>query len=95
MEPTKSQLCDAIAYKLTEWLGDEGRVDVINSNLAWFSCTHNDRAELALFKELLIDVPEYYDEKHWVPGESVFSFFVTSEIYKKIHERVVKEMRNE
>lgn len=95
MKATKEQLCNAIAFVLTRWLGDDGRVDVINSNLGWFSCTHKNKAELAPLKEIGIEIPSYYDEKHWVPGEAVFSFFVTSEIYEKIHERVVKEMRNE
>ena len=96
MAVTKAQLCQAIAEQLTEWLGENGRVDVINSKLAWFSCTHKNNADLSCLKELDIEIPKnYYDEKHWLPGEATFSFWVTASIYDKIHERVVKEHKNE
>lgn len=96
MAVTKEKLCEAIAFKLTEWLGESGRVEVINSKLAWFVCDHKNDADLSCLKELGIKTPKnYYDEKHWLPGRASFDFWVTADIYDKIHERVVKEMNNE
>ena len=95
MKVTKERLCKAIAFKLTEWLGDNGKVDVISSKLAWFVCSHKNNADLGCLKELGVKTPKtYYEERHWLPGEASFDFWVTAEIYDQIHERVIKEMSN-
>ena len=93
---TFERYASAVALKLTEWLGEDGRVDVINAKLMWFSCTHKNNAELKPLKELGIETPKnWYDEKHWFPGEANYAFFLSKENADRIAERVRSESHAE
>lgn len=96
MKVTARKYAEAVALKLTEWLGNEGYINVINAKLMWFSCTHDVKSDLKPLKELGIKTPKnYYDEKHWLPGEATFDFFLSADNADKIRERVIKERNNE
>ncbi len=88
---TKRQYCEAVAGKLNQWL-PEMHFEVINPRFLWFSCTHKNNANMSLLSELGIDVPKHYEEKHWVPGESNFAFFLSKDSFEKIRNKVIKEM---
>lgn len=87
----KKRYCDAVAAKLNEWL-PEMHFEVINAHFLWFSCTHKNNADTSLLEELGINVPKYYEEKHWFPGEATFDFFLSEDNCDKIRNKVIKEM---
>lgn len=82
----KERIVEAIVWHINYRLNGSGEMYIINGKLGWVGVQHKNNADLSFLQMIGIKVPPYYEEKHWIRGESNFSLFLTDEIYKKVRE---------
>ena len=89
---TKKTIITAVCAWLGEWISD-AEFSPINVALLYISCRHKDSADISLLKEFGIDVPKYFEEKHWERGYSEFAFFLDFNSFNKIveHAKTLKQ----
>lgn len=92
MEINKKVLASAFAKVMTSWL-QSAEVRVVNGNLMYFSCSHEDGADLSPLQDIGIEIPPYHEQKHWLRGWGEFAFFITQENAHAICLRIRKECR--
>lgn len=82
----EKKVCEAAQFALNVFWKGKAHVDIINSQLFWFSITYGyDFDAMNELKQLGI----LYNSapKNWVRGEHVQDFFMTADIWEKIRKR--------
>lgn len=91
-EEEKKKVCEAAKFALNGFWEGKAHVEIINSQLFWFSVTYgydfDARNEL---KQLGISYNSA--PKNWVRGEYVQDFFMTADIWEKIRSRYQSEKK--
>lgn len=91
----REEVAGAIMHVLNRWFKEsnvKAEISVINAQLMWFSCFHENQADLSLLLDFGIEKPNYYAERHSIPFHSEFAFFLDGNQFEKIQEKVRKEM---
>lgn len=91
----KGRIVEAIVWHINYRLNGIGEMYVINGNLGWVGVCHDNKADLSFLQTIGIEIPPYHEEKHWQRDKSVFSLFLTDEIYRKVCEDFAKNKHPE
>ena len=90
----KKRLADAIRNILNFWFKErnvDAKISIINDQLMWFSCFHENQADLSLLWDFGIEKPDYYEERHPIPFHSEFAFFLDKNKFLKFADKVREE----
>ena len=91
-EQEKKNVCEAAKFALNEFWEGKAHVEIINSQLFWFSITYS--YDFDVRNELnQLGISYNSAPKNWVFHEYVQDFFMTYDIWEKIRSRYQSEKK--